>query len=111
MGATTVWERWDAVLPDGNLNRASHEWKYPAAPDTFRTYDLATPIAVLKADPAGWSALMAILSRQAPEGLDVTGYIESMHRNLRSVLSGIPESDKIEHEIAAVLSGATQIPS
>lgn len=208
MGATTVWERWDAVLPDGKLNstgmtslnhyalgavaawmhqaiggiealepgyrrvrvapspggglewaRAAHdtahgrievdwvnrsgqrelrvtvpegmtaevelvghpdatvvtvgagrhEWKYPVAPDTFRTYDLATPIAVLKADPTVWSELIAILSRQAPEGLDVTGYIESMHRNLRSVLAGIPESDQIEQEVAAVLSGATPI--
>ena len=47
MGATTIWERWDSMLPDGSIN--------PGEMTSFNHYALGAVVEWLSADLAGLS--------------------------------------------------------
>jgi alpha-L-rhamnosidase len=83
-----------------------HEWTYPVEPDRFGVYNLDTPFSVLKADPVVWPQVASVFNSRAPEGMDVTAYVERQYPTLRAAVTDLPADGSLETELLAALEVA-----
>jgi alpha-L-rhamnosidase len=100
MGATTVWERWDSMLPDGTINPGEmtsfNHYALGAVADWMhRTVGGITPLApgyqkVLIAPQPGGGLSWAKASLETPHGTIATGWAVDAHGRLRADLT-VPE--------------------
>src|SRR5438552_2735998 len=119
MGATTIWERWDSLRPDGSVNPGEmtsfNHYALGAVADWLHrtvgrpTLSLDSTLDELIDDPEAWSAVLTTMRQHMPElasymerGVGTKGHDAT---TLRQMLSLLPGADELSPALEGALAG------